>query len=106
MAPEVINPQKKGYNFKIDIWSVGCVILEMWAGSRPWLGNETFAVMFKLYEAKLLPPIPDGLVLSPLADDFRLQCFALNPEERPTATQLRKHTYLTLPPGWMFNGFK
>jgi serine/threonine protein kinase len=48
MAPEVINPQKKGYNFKIDIWSVGCVILEMWAGSRPWLGNETFAVMFKV----------------------------------------------------------
>jgi len=47
MAPEVINAQKKGYNFKIDIWSVGCVILEMWAGSRPWLGHEAFAVMFK-----------------------------------------------------------
>jgi len=48
MAPEVINTQKKGYNFKIDIWSVGCVILEMWAGSRPWLGDEAIAVMFKV----------------------------------------------------------
>jgi serine/threonine protein kinase len=47
MAPEVVT-QKKGYNFKIDIWSVGCVILEMWAGGRPWLGHEAFAVMFKV----------------------------------------------------------
>ncbi|KAG6898071.1 hypothetical protein C0992_006549 [Termitomyces sp. T32_za158] len=47
MAPEVINTQKKGYNFKADIWSVGCVVLEMWAGSRPWMGDELVAVMFK-----------------------------------------------------------
>lgn len=48
MAPEVINTQKKGYNFKIDIWSVGCVVLEMWAGMRPWMGDEVVAVMFKV----------------------------------------------------------
>jgi mitogen-activated protein kinase kinase kinase len=48
MAPEVINAQKKGYNFKIDIWSIGCIMLEMWAGSRPWLGHELMAVMFKV----------------------------------------------------------
>lgn len=47
MAPEVINPQGKLYNFKIDIWSVGCVVLEMWAGTRPWSGDEMVAVMFK-----------------------------------------------------------
>lgn len=48
MAPEVINTQKKGYNLKIDIWSVGCVVLEMWAGNRPWIGDEAVAVMFKV----------------------------------------------------------
>lgn len=48
MAPEVINTKKKGYNFKVDIWSVGCVVLEMWAGSRPWMGDEVVAVMFKV----------------------------------------------------------
>ncbi|KAJ6604566.1 MAP kinase [Mycena vulgaris] len=61
MAPEVINTQKKGYNFKIDIWSIGCVVLEMWAGTRPWLGDELVAVMFKLFQSKLPPPVPDGL---------------------------------------------
>ncbi|KAG6853577.1 hypothetical protein C0991_003101 [Blastosporella zonata] len=49
MAPEVINTQKKGYNFKVDIWSVGCVVLEMWAGMRPWMGDEVVAVMFKVH---------------------------------------------------------
>lgn len=95
MAPEVINTQKKGYNFKIDIWSVGCVVLEMWAGTRPWNGDELVAVMFKvccnlelrpsgllttygqLYQSKLPPPIPDGITLSELADDFRRKCFAM-----------------------------
>ena len=49
MAPEVVHTRKKGYNFKIDIWSVGCVVLEMWAGMRPWMGEEIVAVMFKVF---------------------------------------------------------
>ncbi|KDR84893.1 hypothetical protein GALMADRAFT_217973 [Galerina marginata CBS 339.88] len=105
MAPEVINTQKKGYNFKIDIWSVGCVVLEMWQGMRPWMGEEMVAVMFKLYQSKQPPPVPDDVVLSEEADDFRRKCFAINPEERPSAAELRKHPYLILPPGWVFTGF-
>ncbi|KAG5733729.1 MAP kinase kinase kinase mkh1, partial [Termitomyces sp. T112] len=77
MAPEVINTQKKGYNFKADIWSVGCVVLEMWAGSRPWTGDEVVAVMFKLYQSKQPPPVPPEVHLSKLADNFRRKCFAM-----------------------------
>lgn len=105
MAPEVVNPQGKGYNFKVDIWSVGCVVLEMWAGTRPWQGDEMVAVMFKLYQLKQPPPIPEGVILSDLGDDFRKKCFAINPEERPTAQELRKHKYLTLDLDWQFTGF-
>ncbi|PFH50794.1 hypothetical protein AMATHDRAFT_144238 [Amanita thiersii Skay4041] len=105
MAPEVINTQKKGYNFKVDIWSVGCVVLEMWAGKRPWTGEEMVAVMFKLYQSKLPPPVPDDVSLSELADDFRKRCFAINPEERATAVELMAHPYLKLPPAWHFIKF-
>lgn len=28
-----------------------------------------------------------------------------NPEERPNASELRKHPYLILPEYWQFNGF-
>ncbi|KAG6828710.1 hypothetical protein H0H92_007018 [Tricholoma furcatifolium] len=105
MAPEVINTQKKGYNFKADIWSVGCVVLEMWAGMRPWNGDEVVAVMFKLYQSKQPPPVPADVHLSELADDFRRKCFAINPEDRPSASELRKHPYLVLPPDWVFTDF-
>jgi serine/threonine protein kinase len=48
MAPEVVKAGKKGYTSKIDIWSVGCVILEMWAGRRPWNDEEMYGVMLKV----------------------------------------------------------
>jgi serine/threonine protein kinase len=78
MAPEVIYTRGHGYNNKIDIWSVGCVVLEMWAGMRPWNGEEMLAVMFKLYQSKQPPPIPEDVVLSEEADDFRRKCFAMS----------------------------
>ncbi|EIN14140.1 kinase-like protein [Punctularia strigosozonata HHB-11173 SS5] len=106
MAPEVVKTGKQGYNTKIDIWSVGCVVLEMWAGRRPWNEEEAVAVMFKLYGKEASPPVPADVVLSPLADDFRLKCFAINPDERPPAAELRLHPYLKLPPNWVFQGFK
>jgi len=105
MAPEVIHPQGKLYTAKVDIWSLGCVALEMWTGVRPWNGEEVVAVMFKLWSSKLPPPVPEDIVLSELADDFRRKCFAINPDERPSAAELRKHEYLELPTGWLFDGF-
>ncbi|KAF7347894.1 MAP kinase kinase kinase mkh1 [Mycena venus] len=109
MAPEVLDSNnKRGYNSKVDIWSVGCVVLEMWSGERPWAGEEIFPVMMKttlqLYSKKP-PPIPPNIRagLSELALDFRNECFAIDPRDRPTAAVLRNHPYLEPTPGWVFD---
>ncbi|KAF7975173.1 hypothetical protein HWV62_10365 [Athelia sp. TMB] len=123
MAPEVIDTPEKGYDKKVDIWSVGCVVLEMWAGKWPWTSDEAIAAILKvcggrllltvqlimdclqLHKSKLPPPIPDDVILSPMAHNFKNLCFAIHPEDRPTAAVLRKHLYLVLPPDWHFTGF-
>ncbi|KAK0478230.1 kinase-like domain-containing protein [Armillaria novae-zelandiae] len=102
MAPEVVSPSGGGYDVKVDIWSVGCIVLEMWSGKRPWAGQEVIAVMLKLHKDKLPPPIPKDLHLSKLAISFRNSCFASNPAKRPMASELQKHPYLTPVPDWSF----
>jgi serine/threonine protein kinase len=57
MAPEVVKAGKKGYTSKIDIWSVGCVVLEMWAGRRPWEDEESYAVIFKVRIGLVKQPV-------------------------------------------------
>jgi len=105
MAPEMILNNKQGYNAKIDIWSLGCVVLEMWAGRRPWDEETMYSALLKLANSRLAPPVPEDVHLSPLADQFRLKCFAINPNERPTAAELKEHPYLQLDPGWEFTDF-
>ncbi|KAJ8080061.1 mitogen-activated protein kinase kinase kinase [Marasmius tenuissimus] len=106
MAPEVLSPPKNGYDCKVDIWSLGCMILEMLTGTRPWSGVTNIPVMIMVSRDRTPPPVPEGVVLSELADDFlRRKCFAGDPDERPTAVELRRHKYLELPPDWKFSGF-
>ncbi|EGG03785.1 uncharacterized protein MELLADRAFT_37758, partial [Melampsora larici-populina 98AG31] len=97
MAPEVVhNPGKKGYSAKVDIWSLGCVVLEMFAGRRPWSDEEAIQAMFKLGAERLRPPVPDDVKLGRMSDHFLAQCFIVDPELRPTADRLTDHRFLEL----------
>jgi mitogen-activated protein kinase kinase kinase len=51
MAPEMfhkLDDRKKTYSGKVDIWSLGCVVLEMWTGRRPWGSSEAITVMVEV----------------------------------------------------------
>ncbi|KAL2130588.1 hypothetical protein VTI74DRAFT_6215 [Chaetomium olivicolor] len=78
MAPEVIRSQHEGYSAKVDIWSLGCVVLEMFAGRRPWSREEAVGAIYKIANGET-PPIPDEVreVISPIAIAFMLDCFTV-----------------------------
>ena len=80
MAPEVVNPKKdQGYSAKVDIWSVGCVVLEMFAGRRPWENEETIGAIFKIGSERMAPPVPDDVsqYVSPEAIAFMADCHTM-----------------------------
>jgi serine/threonine protein kinase len=93
MAPEVVRAtldKSAGYDLAVDIWSLGCTIIEMFTGKPPWSGLEGPAAMFKVLRTD--PPIPDNL--SPEGKDFLRCCFKRNPAERPTASKLLEHPFI------------
>lgn len=97
MAPEVIRAQSQpggaltsgdglgasnaslGYSAKVDIWSLGCVVLEMFAGRRPWSKEEAIGAIYKLGSLNQAPPIPDDVssVVGPAALSFMYDCFTM-----------------------------
>ncbi|KAK6516710.1 hypothetical protein TWF506_006602 [Arthrobotrys conoides] len=106
MAPEVVNPKKgQGYSAKVDIWSVGCVVLEMFAGRRPWENEETIGAIFKIGSEKKAPPVPDDVSqhVTPEAIAFMADCHTTEPSERPTAeTLLTQHPFCAFDPNYNF----
>lgn len=94
LAPEVIKG-KSGRLGASDIWSMGCVVLEVCTGRKPWsnLDNE-WAIMFHIGIATQHPPLPEPGQLSDLGIDFIEQCLTLDPHQRPTAAELLAHPWL------------
>uniref|UniRef100_A0A0D9VZD4 mitogen-activated protein kinase kinase kinase n=1 Tax=Leersia perrieri TaxID=77586 RepID=A0A0D9VZD4_9ORYZ len=93
MAPEVVQAtlvKDVGYDLAVDIWSLGCTIIEMFTGKPPWSGLEGPAAMFKVLHKD--PSIPDNL--SQEGKDFLGCCFKRNPAERPTASMLLEHPFI------------
>ncbi|KAK9371788.1 uncharacterized protein V1513DRAFT_305048 [Lipomyces chichibuensis] len=108
MAPEVIHNvvhnEKQGYSAKVDIWSLGCVVLEMFAGRRPWSNDEAIGAMYKLGNAKLAPPIPEDTVdyVCEEGKEFLGSCFMIDPEKRPTAQILLDSKFCIPDPNFKF----
>ena len=117
MAPEVV--QQKAYTFKADIWSVGCLVVEMLTGEHPFPHLSQMQAIFKVCcaqciyillrgilnlhftnqvgSAKAKPTIPADI--SPEAVNFLELTFELNHELRPSAAELLKHSWVAAQPG-------
>jgi serine/threonine protein kinase len=81
MAPEVFEPP---FGDAVDIWSMGCVILEMSTGSPPWGDLNMQQIMMAVTIRKRAPDVLDSV---PAAEIVR-KCFAFDPKSRPTADEM------------------
>ncbi|XP_010507692.1 PREDICTED: mitogen-activated protein kinase kinase kinase 1-like [Camelina sativa] len=75
----------------LDLWSLGCIVLEMFTGERTWLGFDLEGVKSLLLD-EMAPEIPETVPCD--ARQFLEKCFARKPEDRGTASELLLHPFL------------
>jgi len=99
MSPEVIRGTSStgtspGRHGAVDTWSLGCVILEMATGRRPWasLDNE-WAIMYNIAQGNP-PQLPTKDQLSESGIDFLKRCFERDPSKRASAAELLQHEWI------------
>jgi len=91
MAPEVI--QEVGYDIKADLWSLGITAIEMGEGKPPYSNIHPMRAIFMIPSRP--PPKPsEPEKWSKDFNDFVAQCLIKNPENRPAAADLLKHSFI------------
>ncbi|KAF2019076.1 MAP kinase [Aaosphaeria arxii CBS 175.79] len=93
MSPEVIRGTSLGRHGAVDVWSLGCVILEMATGRRPWVLDNEWAIMYNIAQGNP-PQLPTSEQLSDQGIDFLNKCFERDPSKRASAVELLQHDWI------------
>lgn len=98
-APEVV---QGAYGRKVDIWGLGCVIIEMATAKTPWhekskterAFRNPFRILYYIGNSGQIPEIPSNL--SAAGQDFVRQCLERDPDKRQDAQELLKHRWVEM----------
>ncbi|RNF26648.1 putative protein kinase [Trypanosoma conorhini] len=95
MAPEVLNGVG-GYSKPADVWSVGCLVLEM-LGRQPWAMRSNLNAFQIMYHISKSTEMPTGVPKNCPGNlySFFTRCFERDSHERATAKELLGHDWIT-----------
>jgi hypothetical protein len=99
-APELLcadaAPDAQSRGPKADVWSLGCVLVEMATGRAPWAEarlDSAFRTLHHIVFSQAVPSLGDR-ELSPAAADFLSHCLQRDVAKRAEARQLAAHEWL------------
>ncbi|KAK2792790.1 ATP binding [Onygenales sp. PD_12] len=90
MAPEVV--RQTAHTKKADIWSLGCLVVEMFIGAHPFPDCSQLQAIFAIGSNQARPPPPENASKEAMA--FLDMTFEINHEKRPSADELLSSPFL------------
>lgn len=90
MAPEVV--KQTFHTRKADIWSLGCLIVEMFTGVHPFPNCSQLQAIFQIGNSSAKPTTPDNI--SDEGKAFLNKTFEIDHEKRPSADELLSSPFL------------
>lgn len=92
MAPEVIE-MRQPPTPKSDIWSVGCLTLEIFTGRPPYFNLTPMSALYHICADAAIPIEDPNHNITQVCRLFLQECFQKDPEKRPSAAQLLNHPW-------------
>ena len=90
MAPEVV--RQKPHTRKADIWSLGCLVVEMFTGTHPYPDCSQLQAIFQIGSSNARPKDPEQA--SPEGIGFLARTFEIDEKMRPSADELLGSPFL------------
>ncbi|XP_053932522.1 serine/threonine-protein kinase Nek4 isoform X2 [Cuculus canorus] len=89
MSPELFS--HKPYNYKSDIWALGCCVYEMATLKHAFNAKDMNSLVYRIIEGKL-PPMPKDY--SPQLVEIIRTMLSKKPEERPSVKSILRQPYI------------
>ncbi|TQV92854.1 STE20 kinase [Cordyceps javanica] len=91
MAPEVV--KQKRYGYKVDVWSLGIMAIEMAESEPPYMDMEPMRALYLIATGNT-PPLRDPQKHSALLKQFLATCLVVDASRRATTDVLLNHEFL------------
>jgi len=94
IAPEILN--RKEYDFKCDVWSLGVIVFLLLSGDSPFQGENNLDTFNRIKKGKFVFESSDWKNISPEAKDLIKKLLIVDPNKRLTAFEALKHPWFQL----------